>query len=46
MHKKLFTYVLLFSSVLLEIGCNHTFIPYFILYLLSMPAVPFLLTAQ
>ena len=46
MHKKLFTYVLLFSSVLLEIGYNHNFIPYFILYLLSMPAVAFLLTAQ
>lgn len=29
MHKKLFTYVLLFSSVLLEIGCNHTFYPLF-----------------
>lgn len=46
LHIKLFKYFLLFSSLLLEIGCDNTFTLYFILYILSMPAVAFLLRAQ
>lgn len=46
LHIKLFKYFLLFSLVLLEIGCNDTSTPYLILYLLSMPAAAFFLTAQ